>query len=81
MIKNISHILHSYKGQVLVSIILGLGLASLFRRVCNERNCLVFKAPSFDEVTKNTYTYGDKCYTFKAKTEKCGTAQKQVLFS
>jgi hypothetical protein len=81
MIPNIATILHSSKGQVLISIILGLGLASLFRRVCNDRNCLIFKAPSFEEVTSNTYAYGDKCYTFKANATKCGSAKKQVTFS
>lgn len=81
MIKNIATLIHSSKGRVLISIILGLGLASLFRRVCNDRNCLIFKAPSFEEVAKNTYAYGDKCYTFQAKAAKCGTAKKQVSFS
>jgi len=34
-----------------------------------------------DEVTKNTYAYGDKCYTFKEQLAKCNDASKQrVLF-
>jgi hypothetical protein len=32
---------------------------------------MVFKAPPLEEVTKNTYTYGNKCYTFKEKLTKC----------
>jgi hypothetical protein len=81
MIKNISHLMHSYKGQIVISILLGLGLASLFRKVCNDRNCLVFKAPAIEEVSSSTYTYADKCYTFKPKSIKCGTMEKQVLFA
>lgn len=81
MLKNISHSLHTPKGRIVVSIILGLGLASLFRKVCNDRNCLVFKAPSLEEVSSNTYAYGDKCYNFKPKAMKCGSVEKQVLFS
>jgi hypothetical protein len=78
MIKNISAALRTYKGRIVVSMLLGIGLASLFRRVCNDRNCLVFKSPPVDEVTKNTYAYGDKCYKFKEKTMKCGMTEKQV---
>ena len=34
-------------GKMILSIILGIGLASLFRKSCESRNCLVFHAPSF----------------------------------
>ena len=77
----ISEAIHTYKGQIVISILLGLGLASLFRKVCNDRNCLIFKAPEMNEVTKNTYAYGDKCYTFKEQLAKCNDANRQrVLF-
>ena len=81
LIKNLMQSLHTYKGGIVMSMLLGLGLASLFRRVCNDRNCLVFKAPPIEEVVGNTYSYGEKCYNFKAKTMKCGSKEKQVSFS
>ena len=69
--------LHTDNGKYAISFILGMGLASLFRKVCKYRNCLVFKAPPLDEVTKNTYTYGDKCYTFKETLVKCNPENKE----
>ena len=30
-------------GKIIISIIWGLGLAALFRRVCKGRNCIVIK--------------------------------------
>ena len=81
LLANIAHSLHSSKGRIIISIILGLGLASLFRRVCNDRNCMVFKAPSLEEVTNNTYAYNNKCYNFKSKSMKCGSTAKQVNFA
>ena len=30
-------------GKVIISIILGLGLSALFRKVCHDRSCLVIK--------------------------------------
>ena len=74
-------LIHTHNGRYAISFILGVGLASLFRKVCNDRNCLVFKAPPLEEVTKNTYAYGDKCYTFKEQLAKCNDANRQrVLF-
>ena len=81
LLTNIAQSLHSSKGRIIISIILGLGLASLFRKVCNDRNCMIFKAPSIDEVNNNTYAYNNKCYNFKSKAMKCGSAKKQINFA
>jgi hypothetical protein len=81
MIKNILSAMHTDIGKYAISIILGFGLSSLFRKVCNERNCIVFHAPALDEVTKNTYSYGNKCYKFKEKAMKCGSAEREISFA
>lgn len=74
-------LLHTNNGRYAISFILGIGLASLFRKVCKDRNCLVFRAPPLEEVTKNTYAYGDKCFTFKEKLVKCmATGENQIAF-
>ena len=31
---------------IVISIIWGLGVASLFRKICNNNKCIVIKAPS-----------------------------------
>lgn len=73
--------LNSNSGKIIISIILGLGLASLFRKVCNDRNCIVFKAPSLEELNKQTYKYNDKCVKLQATSVKCNTNKKIVTFS
>jgi hypothetical protein len=75
-----SSAMHTSGGKFAISFLLGVGLASLFRRVCKDRNCMVFRPPPFDEVTKNTYLYDEKCYTFKDKPSKCGTGQREISF-
>ena len=35
----------NYTGKFIISIILGLGIAALFRKVCNNNKCIVIKAP------------------------------------
>jgi hypothetical protein len=81
MIKNIVKAMHTQQGKYLISIILGIGLASLFRKACNKRNCLMFKAPPIDEVRGNIYSHDDKCYRFKEKATKCSKSKKRVEFA
>ena len=44
-------------GKTLISILLGLGLATLFRKVCKGRNCLVFQAPKIDKIENHVAKY------------------------
>ncbi len=78
--RGMTRLLHTNNGRYAISFILGIGLASLFRKVCKDRNCIIFKAPPLDEVTKNTYAYGDKCYNFKEKITKCHPDKEKISF-
>ena len=77
--RGMMRLLHTDNGRYAISFLLGMGLASLFRKICNDRNCLVFQAAPLSEVTKNTYAYGDKCYTFKEKMVKCNPDNKEKI--
>ena len=77
----IQELLHSKAGKYMFSIILGIGLASLFRKSCNSRNCLVFKAPPIANITNNIYNYGNKCYKFTPNATKCDKSKKIVKFA
>lgn len=78
---NFHRLLYSTLGKIIMSILLGLGLASLFRRVCNERNCLAFKGPPLDKIQNKTFKYNKKCYKFISEAESCNPAKKQVSFA
>lgn len=71
MIQNLQKVIHTKFGKIVVSIILGLGLASLFRKVCDGADCLKFRSPSVKEVEGSVYEHGGECYKFKAKTTEC----------
>jgi hypothetical protein len=62
---------HSNTGKILMSIILGIGLATFFRSVCIGRNCRVFSSPPIEEIDEQTYKFNDKCYKYTAKTTSC----------
>ena len=63
--------INSSRGRAVFSILLGLGLATLFRKACNNRNCLVFKAPSFSNIKDKIFSYNNKCYNYKERSISC----------
>jgi hypothetical protein len=47
---NFKRLLETSLGKNMISIVLGLGLASLFRKVCNDKNCIVFNGPIITDI-------------------------------
>jgi hypothetical protein len=62
---------HSNTGKILMSIILGIGLATFFRSVCVGRNCRVFSSPPIEEIEEQIYKFDDKCYKFEREATNC----------
>ena len=80
MFRNLTKIIHTKYGKILISILLGLGLASLFRKSCRHRNCMIFKAPHIDDIKKDVYKHDGKCYTFDYEAVKCDPSKKIIEF-
>tara|TARA_B100000963_G_scaffold159000_1_gene138392 strand:- start:5051 stop:5290 length:240 start_codon:yes stop_codon:yes gene_type:complete len=78
---NLKRLIYSDVGRIVISIILGLGLATLFRKVCKERDCLVFHAPKLDKIKNQIFKFKDKCYKFEEEIEKCDENKKIVNFA
>lgn len=76
---NISRLLNTESGQIFISILLGLGLATLFRKVCNDKNCISFNGPVINEVDGKTYKFGDYCYKYELFPTKCDITKKTVI--
>ena len=58
---HLSKFVRSKTGRILMSVLLGLGLATLFKQICKGKNCITYKAPN-DISESDTYKYDDKCY-------------------
>jgi hypothetical protein len=78
---NIKRWLHSDTSKYIISVILGLGLSTLFRKECIGYKCLKFLAPPVTELENETYMYGKKCYTYSSSSERCDTEKKKVSFA
>lgn len=58
-------------GSVVISIVLGLGLASFFKKVCKDGRCIIIKGPPINEVNKNIYKINEECYKYTPFATKC----------
>ncbi len=71
---------HSKTGRIIMSILLGFGLASLFRTVCKDKDCLLFYAPPLEKIKDKIYKSGNKCVKYTPVPTKCDANMKTVEF-
>lgn len=72
--------LHTDRGKIIMSILMGFGLASLFREVCKGRNCFAFHAPPLDEIKDKIYRTQKKCVKYVPVPTKCSLNSKIIHF-
>lgn len=75
---NFKRLLNTDYGKNIISILLGLGLATLFRKVCTDKNCIVFNGPVIGDIEGKTYKHGDKCYRYSVNADKCDSTKRVV---
>jgi len=78
MLKKFLDKIYTKNGKIIVSIILGFGLASIFRKVCKDLECYIYKAPPDKEVEDNIFSFNDKCYKYIKNNISCGKKEKQI---
>ena len=61
---------------VLLSCIVGFGIAALFRPMCKGGDCVVLRGPPVNEMRDVVYQIGGKCHEFKPKAVACPTDPK-----
>lgn len=67
--------MNSEKGVLLFSIILGLGVAGLFKMSCDSRSCLIYRGPDFQN--KRQIKVNDKCYNVSEEIINCEENDKK----
>ncbi|MAP67442.1 MAG: hypothetical protein CMF80_07080 [Candidatus Marinimicrobia bacterium] len=76
----IKRILYSKYSSLILSVILGFGLATLFRMGCKGNNCNIFKAPEDLKDENKIYKINDKCYKAVATPIDCDNNKKTLEF-
>jgi hypothetical protein len=75
---NFKRLLNTETGIMFISILLGIGLATFFRKACEGKNCINFNGPLISEIDGKTYKYGEYCYKYKLSAGKCDPLKKTV---
>jgi len=77
--------MHLYKfvssktGKYLMSVILGIGLASIFRAACKGKECVIENAPPLEDIEDKVYKFDGKCYKYERTSMKCDSQGKKVI--
>lgn len=78
---NFKRLIYSNIGRMVISILLGLGLASLFRRVCRDKSCIKFNGPIISMENDKIYKFNEKCYKYTYEPNKCNEAKRILPFA
>ena len=71
---------HTETGRIIMSILLGFGLASLFRTICKNKDCLIFRAPPLEQFKDKIYKSNGKCVKYTPVSTKCSINSKTIDF-
>jgi hypothetical protein len=63
----------------LISLVLGFGLAAMFRPLCKGPECLILRGPPVTDIRGTVYQFGSKCVEFDAKPVECPKNNKTPI--
>tara|TARA_B100000035_G_scaffold256755_1_gene226706 strand:- start:126 stop:389 length:264 start_codon:yes stop_codon:yes gene_type:complete len=72
--KVVSRLFYSQPGKIFLSILLGLGIASLFRKICTSKNCYNFIGPEQKDLKNKIFSFdsnNDKCFKINEQISDC----------
>ena len=75
----IRRLLYNPYSSIIISMILGFGLATLFRKSCSLRGCYVFKGPNMDNIEGKTFEMGEKCYQYDYQHQPCKGSNAKII--
>lgn len=75
MSARVVNFLQSDRGAMVTSILLGLGLATMFRLSCVGDSCVVMRAPDFADLKTSIYEMDGKCFQYTPTATACPEAR------
>jgi hypothetical protein len=66
-------------GKIIMSILLGFGLATLFRSVCNDESCTEYVAVQPKEIKNKIIKNNGRCYTYNKETTPWNTKKRKMV--
>lgn len=78
---HIHRLLYSKYSKLILSILIGFGLATMFRKECKDDSCLQQKGPSIEQIKDKIFKHDNNCYTLSYSSEKCDDNKKVISFA
>jgi hypothetical protein len=63
----------------LISLVLGFGIAAIFRPLCKGPDCVILRGPPISEIRGAVYQFGTKCVEFVPKAVPCPADGRGVV--
>ena len=67
--------LDSEMGAIALSVVVGLGLATLFRKACSGYGCHIIRGPPLRDLKKYVYKQDGRCYKYNPVAADCKKQQ------
>ncbi len=55
----------------IMSLLIGFGIAAIFRPLCKGPECVIMRGPPVGDIRGSVYQFGSKCVEFDAKPVEC----------
>jgi hypothetical protein len=78
---NFKRLLTTEMGKFFISVLLGLGIATLFRQVCTGDKCLTFNGPVISDIDDKIFKQDEKCYKYTTRPAKCDPIKRVIEVS
>ena len=76
---NFNRLLNTDVGKAFISFIIGIGIATVFRKACKDGECITFEGPVLSEVSEDKiFKHNNTCYNYKLKGTTCIDSKKTV---
>ena len=75
---NFNRFLYTDVGKNIISVLLGIGLASLFQKVCKDKSSLIFTGPIISDIDGKIIKHDNNCFKYDISSVKCD-ATKRII--
>tara|TARA_B110000444_G_C18663609_1_gene511935 strand:- start:586 stop:840 length:255 start_codon:yes stop_codon:yes gene_type:complete len=75
---DIKVLMNTKTGKTVISILLGLGLASIFRKACKHKNCHVFTKIEDKKVDNKIFKFNGECHQFNLEQTTCDKNKQTI---
>jgi len=67
------------EGNIIFSVILAFGLASILRIACKNANMVIMKGPPLKDTQDKIFSFDNKCYSYKTINTSCKNLENNKI--